>query len=81
MGFVGNKSIVYTKNKFEEYLNTISKDDFIKEFNPDQEYIDTFYTLATIKKESKTTSLYGTGLRRKNKVEYDRLYMIWLNTK
>lgn len=81
MGFKGNKSIVYTKNKFEAYLNTISKNDFIKEFNPDEEYINTFNCLGIIKKDCKTISLYGKVLRRKHKLEFDRFYLIWLNTK
>lgn len=81
MGFIGNKSIVYTKNKFEEYLNNITKEDFIKQFNPNEEYINTFNCLATIKKGDKTVSLYGTALRRKHKLDFNREYLIWLNTK
>ncbi len=68
MGFVGNKSIVYTKNKFEAYLNS------------EQSNKDNFW-IGIITDIDLSGNNLGSKLRRKDKTEFDRQYMIWLNTK
>lgn len=71
MGFKGDKSIVYTKNKFEQFLNTSAQTDILLSLEQNE-----LLVLNTYDK-----SKQGTVLRRKFKLQFDRLYLIWLNTK
>lgn len=74
MGFKGNKSIVYTKNKFEAYLNSLNtRDEIHTVIGTNSGYIDGISGYSDNK--------FGSNFRRKDKLEFNRQYLIWLNTK
>lgn len=62
-----NKRLIYKKHHFEEYLNSIESNKFWNDIKVDFSF--------------KTTDNKGSVLRRKDKIEFDRLYLLWLNTK
>lgn len=72
MGYTVDKKLVWTKNKFETYLNSLTASQFNENCTTTEEEIKK----ATIIHENK-----GSFMRKKYKEEFDRLYICWLNVK
>lgn len=72
MSYTIDKKVIWTKNKFETFVNTLT----VNEFNENLKTIDEEVRKNIIAHENK-----GSFLRKKHKPEFDRLYMCWLNTK
>lgn len=75
MGFVGNKSIVYTKNKFEAYLNSIESNEWWDNLDIESKGAINNYP------NSKYRDRIGNVFRTHFKDDFAREYLIWLNTK
>jgi hypothetical protein len=75
MGFKGDKSIVYTKNKFEAYLNSIESNEWWDNLDIESRGVINNYP------NSKYRDRIGNVFRTHFKDDFNREYLIWLNTK
>lgn len=67
-GFTADKKLIWTKNKFETFLNS-------------EESIQFWLNTKSIVSIVVDVNKHGTHLRKKDKVEFSRLYLMWVNTK
>jgi len=75
MGFKGDKSIVHTKNKFEIYLNSIESNEWWDNLDIESRGAINNYP------NSKYRDRIGNVFRTHFKDDFNREYLIWLNTK
>lgn len=75
MGFKGDKSIVYTKNKFEAYLNSIESNEWWDNLDIESKIAINSYP------NSKYRDKIGSVFRKHYQEDFNRQYLIWLNTK
>lgn len=73
MGFSGDKKLIWTKNKFERFLNSIESDKWWLSIDYNMMLIVNNYP------NSKYRDRIGSILRIHLKEEFERQYYIWLN--
>lgn len=77
MGYETDKRLVYKKHHFEEYLNSKESNDWWDNKNKDREFLG----LMNNYPNSKYREKIGTVFRTHFKKDFNRQYLIWLNTK